>query len=206
MLTIDAKLDICETDSAGLLDIAARSVLLGLQGQPPYQPLVDHYSVELRRLRSSCVTLKDGEQIFGRAATLRPTTPLVCDVNHNAYEAACHISRQSRGQELSVNVLVLSPLQCLVARTLEEVLQCVEPGVHGVLIQHGASDAMFLPERWEEFPDGVEFFRALRKHAGLDPDGWSPDIHISVYEVQQLPRRTVNVPSAPVGFMSRRCK
>ncbi|MEO8270876.1 MAG: hypothetical protein ABI557_14220 [Aureliella sp.] len=79
-----------------------------------------------------------------------------------------------------------SPVVCLSARTLDEACAQIEPDKHGVLLQHPSGDATFTSYNWTIWPQVSEFMRELQLHAGLNPERWLPDMHVSTYTVRQL--------------------
>ncbi len=180
-----------EADASLLLDLAQRSVRLGVEGELPLQPIAEHYSCPLRRLQSTFVTLRDRSGVISRAGTVQPTVPLVSDVCHNAYEVATHAVERIRSTDLVVDVQLVSPLQYLSFQSLESVLQQLKPEEDGVFLQLGLCQATFTPDKWQQWPDADGFFRALQCQAGIDPDEWSSERSVATYHVTQLPQSEV---------------
>lgn len=53
-------------------------------------------------------------------------------------------------------------------------LDQLQPGRDGLVLQAGARRATFLPAVWEQLPDPETFLDALLQKAGLAPGSW-PD-------------------------------
>ncbi len=189
----DFLLLLSEKDRSALMDVAQRSALDGLKGLVPFQPITSSYPLTLQRLQSSFVRLHCGSAVVSCAGTIEPSVPLVNDVCHNAYEAA---SRLSTGEatDLEIEVMLVGQLRCLSARSWEQVLDCLEPSVHGVLLQHDQSYATFTPDKWQTWPDKSDFMQQLQRCAGMEPGRWSSSTHVSTYQVKSLGRVAFEVP------------
>ena len=65
----------------------------------------------------------------------------------------------------------------------DELIAKLRPGVDGVIVQHGANRATFLPQVWATIADPRAFLAALKRKAGLPEDFWSPQVNVSRYTV-----------------------
>lgn len=89
--------------------------------------------------------------------------------------------------QLKIEISVLSRLRELSARSSEEIIASLRPGVDGVVLRVGPRSATFLPQVWSQFPDKESFLARLALKAGLTEDGWrSPDARIAVYQVEHF--------------------
>lgn len=174
-------------DTCQLLDLARRSVVLGIEGKSPLRLPIELYSRPLQRQQSTFVTLREQGKVLTRAGTVRPMCPLASDVCHNAYEASRRAVQFASDAELTCDVQVVSPLRYLNASSREEVEQAMEGRQDGVLLQYGASLVTFTPDKWQHWPAAVDFLQALQRQAGLDPTQWQPGVRVATYQLTQLP-------------------
>ena len=99
-----------------------------------------NYPVTLREKFGTFVTLYLEQELRGCIGSLEPRQSLIEDVVRNAYAAAFSDPRFApvRPEELSkigIEVAVLSPLHGVEAGDESALLELLEPGVHGVLIE-----------------------------------------------------------------------
>ena len=134
------------------------------------------------------VTLKQSGDLRGCIGSIEPRRPLGVDVKENAIAAAFRDPRfppltAREFDETAIEVSVLTRDEPIAARSEEELIARLRPGVDGVIVQHGANRATFLPQVWETIPDPRAFIRALKRKAGLPEGFWSPTLNVSRYTV-----------------------
>ncbi len=182
--------ELCRADQETLLDIAQASIASGLRtGSTPAIDLAN-VSADLRRIQSSFVTLGIREHLRGCIGSIGAARPLALDVNQNAFAAAFQdirfpILRDDEFSQINICISVLSPQTPIASHSLREAMEGIRPGIDGVVMRKGGHVATFLPQVWETFQDPIKFLRHLRLKAGLDPQSWPPDIHLSTYTIQQ---------------------
>lgn len=186
-----------EADTQALLDLARRSALLALEGKLPLQPMLEYYPIALQKKGATFVTLRADQQVLSRAGTVHASAPLVSDVCHNAFEVGSHVAvglpaselpkSHLHDPELTVAVQVVSPVCYLQAGSLQDVINSLEVGLDGVLVQHAGRHATFTPEVWQQWPDPKAFFRALLMKVGLNVHEWPADLCVATYRMQTLP-------------------
>jgi AMMECR1 domain-containing protein len=54
-------------------------------------------------------------------------------------------------------------------------------------VRDGARQGTFLPAVWESLPEPAEFWRELKRKAGISLDAWSSRWEIFRYTVESLP-------------------
>ena len=167
-----------------LLDIARSAIGegLGLDARPPG----DHPA--LHSNAATFVTLKQLGDLRGCIGSLEARRPLGVDVRENAIAAAFRDPRfpsltAREFDTTSIEVSVLTSDERVAAHSEEELIATLRPGVDGVIVQHGANRATFLPQVWETIADPQAFLRALKRKAGLPEDFWSPALNVSRYTV-----------------------
>jgi AMMECR1 domain-containing protein len=65
-----------------------------------------------------------------------------------------------------------------------ELLEILQPGVDGIVLEEGYYRSTFLPAVWESLPDPRQFLAQLKRKAGLPIDHWSERIRIFRYETE----------------------
>lgn len=175
-----------------LLGVAEGAVDHGLaRGAPPAIDPTAHPGA-LRAQRAAFVTLLDREgRLRGCIGSIEAHRSLVEDVNANAFAAAFEDPRfppltgaERHGLQCKLSVLTVpEPLEFadeadLVAR--------LEPGRDGVLIVAGERRATLLPAVWEQVPEPGEFWRLVKRKAGLDPDRVAPGMSVYRYRAETL--------------------
>ena len=169
-----------------LLDLARQVIGKSVEGEP--RPKVDprRYNPVLREPRGTFVTLYRDGNLRGCIGSLEPHRALVEDVAHNAFAAAFTDPRfmplaAEDLVDISIEIAILSPLHAIEPADELELLEMLEPRVHGLLIEDAGHRATFLPKVWQAIPDKREFLTQLRLKAGLAGDHWSETFRASVY-------------------------
>ena len=163
----------------------ARSAIggeLGLNAPPPCA------HAALAPPGATFVTLKQAGELRGCIGSLEPRRPLGVDVRENAIAAAFRDPRFPplaawEYETTAIEVSLLTPEVRVDARSEEELVATLRPGVDGVIVQHGANRATFLPQVWATIADPREFLRALKRKAGLPEQFWSSQLNVSRYTV-----------------------
>ena len=140
------------------------------------------------------VTLRLGGELRGCIGSLEADQPLRQDVARNARAAARRdprfppLSEDELGA-VSIEVSLLSPARPLAFANEQELLRQLEPGRHGLVLEHGTHRSTFLPQVWEQLPEPRDFLRHLKAKAGIPADFWSDDIRVSCYTVEKWSER-----------------
>ena len=172
-----------------LLALAKRSIKHGLDRGGPVAVEASDYSGVLAEQRAVFVTLHRQGNLRGCIGHLQAVQSLVQDVAENAFAAAFRDPRfpSLTGTELpdlDIEISVLSPSEPLSFGSEEELLQIIEPGLDGLILEDGEARGTFLPTVWESLPDPRDFLRHLKQKAGLSPDHWSDSIRVRRYRTE----------------------
>jgi len=173
----------------GLRAVAREAIEVGLrEGRPPRLDL-ERYADALRERRASFVTLHRQGELRGCTGNLEPDAPLVVGVARNAFRSAFADPRFPPVTEpelgsLEISVSVLSPLEPLAARSEEDLLARLRPGIDGLVLREGPLGATFLPAVWETLPEPRSFLHALLRKAGLAPGHWSHALRFERYTTE----------------------
>ena len=145
----------------------------------------------LQAHHASFVTLTQHHELRGCIGSLEAQRPLVQDVAHNARAAAFHDSRfrpltQAEFDATHIEISVLSPPHPFPVRDRAELLQRLEPGRHGLILQEGSRRATFLPAVWDSLPQAEDFLKQLLQKAGLPRDHWSQTLRFFTYTTESF--------------------
>jgi AmmeMemoRadiSam system protein A len=149
---------------------------------------------------ASFVTLERDGRLLGCVGTLEAHQPLGRDIADHALAAAFDDPRlppltHDDFTAMSVKVSVLSASTVVPARSHDELRASVRPGVDGVIVSCGRSQATFLPSVWPKVPDVDDFLDALWLKAALRPRTWFPETMVRTYTTREWtdpgPRDTV---------------
>lgn len=126
----------------------------------------------LLRHGATFVTLQLDGKLRGCIGSLAAARSLGEDVARNAQGAALRDPRFSpltaaQWPRCALEVSVLSPAKPLRFADEAEMLSQLRPGEDGVILEHEARRATFLPQVWEGLPDKREFLTELMRKAGI---------------------------------------
>jgi AmmeMemoRadiSam system protein A len=145
----------------------------------------------LRELKTSFVTLYNGDQLRGCIGGLTAEHPLAEDVRIHAAAAATKDFRfppvlVDEIPQLSIEISVLSTPEPLEYESPDDLIGKLRPGEDGVILQQGVRRATFLPQVWKKVPDPGLFLGMLCEKAFLPPDAWKSG-KLQVFTYQVLP-------------------
>jgi AmmeMemoRadiSam system protein A len=168
----------------------ARSVIsmaLGAEHPPP-EVTADAFPA-LMEPHGCFVTLQKAGALRGCIGTIEPTNSLIENVKDNAIKAAFSDPRfrpvtAEELPKIEIEISVLTVPKSLEYTDAEDLLQKLEPGVHGVILSQGWHAATFLPQVWTQLPRKDSFLSNLCVKAGLPQTAWKDKkTHVKVYEV-----------------------
>ncbi len=147
---------------------------------------------ELRQDGASFVTLHRAGRLRGCIGTLVAMQPLYQDVAEHAIAAGTQDYRfpvvsVAELSGLQYEISVLSQPEPLPYESTQDLLNKLQPGVHGVVLVSGHNRATFLPQVWQSVPTKEEFLDHLCVKMGLPAGAWRKEhFDVSVYEVQEF--------------------
>jgi len=152
----------------------ARAAIAHRFGELAEAPRVDA-PLWLRQAGATFVTLTRAGKLRGCIGSLEPRRALGDDVVANALGAAFGDPRfapltaaEWPGTQLEVSLL--STPKPIHFADDAELLESIEPGVDGLIVQLNDRRATFLPQVWESIPDKRRFLAELLAKAGLPAD------------------------------------
>lgn len=179
--------NLTEYDKKVLLDVAQKSIQYGLTHNAALPVNLTAYNNLLNETGASFVTLNLNHQLRGCIGTLDAHQPLVKDIADHAYAAAFKDPRFSpisheEIDDLEIHISVLTKSSVMDFTDERDLLNKLEPGVDGLILQEGVHRATFLPSVWEQLPEPKDFLTHLKLKAGLDKNYWSEKIIVSRYK------------------------
>ena len=180
--------DIKPTEGRQLLDIARRSIAAGLDGASMPGPDTEGIQGALASQRGSFVTLTINGELRGCMGVIESPRSLAQNTADCALSAAFRDPRfaplaPAEAKQIRIEVSVLSEMEPIVVRDREDLLQQLQPGVDGLLMEDGRYRSIFLPQVWEKLGSAQEFLEHLLRKAGLPGDYWSATIHFSRFHI-----------------------
>ena len=150
----------------------------------------------LKNSNGTFVTIKKQGKLRGCIGNLEPSGTILESVRRNALSAAFNDYRFSPLQvdelaEITIDISILTLPARLSYQNGNDLIDKLQPGIDGVILQSGKARATFLPQVWEQLPDPVQFLEHLCIKAGLSRTAWRehhPDIWI--YQVQCFEEKT----------------
>ncbi len=188
----NATYELNAEEAKALLQVARQALEAALKGNGAWYPDLKTLPPRLSEPGASFVTLTTRGALHGCIGSVTPSLPLALDVAKNAVSAALNDPRfppltPKELAETRIEVSVLSPMQLLPYRDLDDLAAKVRPGVDGVLVERGWQRGLLLPQVWEKLSDPYEFLAhvALKAHAGIDIYD-DPDTNVYVFQVQSF--------------------
>ena len=174
-----------------LHDIAYHSIKQSLDNGKPLKINLSDYDVALQKKAATFVTLNIDDALRGCIGILEPFRPLIEDVAHNAHSAAFNDSRfspleQKELENLSIHISVLNTPTEMTFDSEEDLIEQLQPGKDGIILEENTSRATFLPSVWESINSKKEFLQHLKQKAGLPIDYWSNSIKVKRYSVESF--------------------
>jgi AmmeMemoRadiSam system protein A len=179
-------IDLSADEQACLLDIARQSIMNGLDSGAALQLDIARLDANLRIDSAVFVTLTLGGNLRGCIGSLQPSAPLAQAVANAAFNAAFRDPRFAQVQadeveNLTIEVSVLSSMELIAVDTRQALLDNLQPGVDGLLLEDQGHRATFLPQVWEKMSTADEFVGQLMLKAGLAAGYWSSTIRCYRY-------------------------
>jgi AmmeMemoRadiSam system protein A len=167
-----------------LLGLARAAIASAFGGPKPAVPEGDW----MQAPGSTFVSLHQQGDLRGCVGNIRPVATLYESVTRNARAAAFEDSRFAPldAAELArtqLEVTLLSPLEPLSAKTEQEAIAQLRPGIDGVVLSYLGRTSVFIPQMWEQLADPREFLRHL-KHKARFPIDWQPGMSIERFTAE----------------------
>ncbi|HID81975.1 MAG TPA: AmmeMemoRadiSam system protein A [Chromatiales bacterium] len=174
-----------------LLQVARKSIHEGCEKNAPLPVDVKKFEAALQNKGASFVTLKIEEALRGCIGTLEASRPLVQDVSSHAFAAAFTDPRFSpvtrdELELITISISVLTPAEKIEFKDELDLLEKINPGVDGLILEAGRYRGTFLPAVWKSLPEKIDFLQQLKRKAGLPENYWSEEISVSRYHTVEF--------------------
>jgi len=178
-------------DQQTCLRIARKSILHGLSNGTALVVKPADYSDSLQQNLACFVTLHKHGQLRGCIGALEAYQPLINDVTEHAFAAAFKDPRfpplsKDEFEQLKIEISVLGSPEAMQFIDQDDLLDQIQPGVDGLILEHGFNRGTFLPSVWEQLPDKKDFLNQLKMKAGLPISWWDDKVKISRYQTFQF--------------------
>lgn len=175
-----------DAEQGRLLDIARESIAEGLASGRALPVDPGRMEENLQGRAAVFVTLTRSGELRGCVGSLQAVEPLAQAVATSAFNAAFRDRRfgQLRGEELDairIEISVLSEMEPIDADSRRALLDSLQPGVDGLLLEDGGYRSTFLPKVWEKITSAEEFLQQLLLKAGLGAGHWSNSLRFHRY-------------------------
>ena len=179
-------IDLSADEQARLLDIARQSIVRGLDSGTALRLDLAQFDANLRVDSAVFITLTLAGNLRGCIGSLQPSAPLAQAVANSAFNAAFRDRRFAQMQageieKLHIEVSVLSAMELIAVGTRQALVDNLQPGVDGLLLEDQSYRSTFLPKVWEKIASPDEFVGQLMLKAGLDAEHWSSSIRCYRY-------------------------
>jgi AmmeMemoRadiSam system protein A len=179
-------IDLSADEQARLLDIARQSIVRGLDSGTALRLDLARFDVNLRVDSAVFITLTLAGNLRGCIGSLQPSAPLAQAVANSAFNAAFRDRRFAQLQageieNICIEVSVLSAMELIAVGTRQALVDNLQPGVDGLLLEDQGYRSTFLPKVWEKIASPDEFVGQLMLKAGLDAEHWSSSIRCYRY-------------------------
>ena len=167
-----------------LMKIAKLSLENTVINKQVYKPSREEWDDSLFNKGAAYVVLKNkAKQIKGMSGSILSTQAIAFDVANNTYIAASGSKdyppiNQDELSDIKISINLLSGFERLHYSNEVELLAKINQNVDGILLQDGNRQGMFLPQKWQEYPQKRDFLNQLKISAGLSPSYWSNRIKI----------------------------
>ncbi len=150
---------------------------------------ITEFQEERSRSQGVFVTLHLDGMLRGCIGNVGPVYSVEEGVKKNARHAAFRDRRfppltVAEFHNIDIEISLLSVPEQLDFADASDLIDTLQPGIHGVIIKKGKAQATFLPQVWEQLPKPESFLSRLCEKAGLASDAWmTDDLIVYLYEV-----------------------
>jgi AmmeMemoRadiSam system protein A len=192
MSTNQAIRNLSQEDKSYLLTLARSSIERAVNKQSLPKLDLGGLSADLKTAGASFVTLTMDNQLRGCIGALEAYQPLVMDVREHAVAAAMedyrfHPVAVSELPSIIIEISRLTQPRRLDYTDARDLIDRLQPGFDGVILEDGIRRATFLPQVWNQLPNPEDFLSHLCHKMGASPDVWrTKDLAVSTYQVEEF--------------------
>lgn len=161
-----------ESQQQCLLDVARQTITQSVISGAREIHQLDTQDDALLQTAGNFVTLMMDKNLRGCIGSIETDVALINSVAEHAWSAAFRDPRfQPLGKHeldhVHISISILTPKQALEFETETQLLNTLDAGIDGLLIEKGRKKATFLPSVWESLTSPEEFLTQLKIKAGL---------------------------------------
>ncbi len=180
-----------EKNRRSLLDLAYRSIEIGLKTGNPLNINLRDYSAELSQQRATFVTLEINNHLRGCMGMLEPVLPLAEDISENSFSAAFRDPRfppleSHELKNLDIHLSILSKSEEITFASELDLIDQLRPNIDGLILHSGSRKGTFLPSVWKSLETPEQFLQHLKQKAGLAKNYWSDQIKVYRYTTEMI--------------------
>lgn len=178
-------------DKQVILRTARHAIQYGLTYRKTPHLELNSYSEALQQPGASFVTLKETNKLRGCIGTLFPHQALIQDIAEHAFAAAFEDPRFAPVNSIEepiihISVSILSKPEQMSFDSEKSLLDQLNPGKDGLILEYDGHKATYLPSVWEQLPTPEQFLKQLKLKAGLAQDFWNDKLKISRYTASTI--------------------
>lgn len=179
-------IELSDSEQANLLDIARQSIRYGLTSGRALRLDVSQLDEKLQTHAAVFITLTQSGKLRGCIGSLQAVEPLAQAVAASAFNAAFRDRRFDQlgideFDHICIEISVLSEMAPIEADNRQALLDSLQPGVDGLLLEDQGYRSTFLPKVWQNLPSRSEFLQQLLLKAGLGAGHWSATLRFHRY-------------------------
>jgi len=179
-------IELSDIEQMRLLDIARQSLSSGLATGRALQLDIDQLEDSLEIKAAVFITLTRSGELRGCVGSLQAVEPLAQAVATSAFNAAFSDRRfgplgTDELDDIRIEISVLSEMEPIMVDSRQALLDSLQPGVDGLLLEDQGYRSTFLPKVWEKIASPNEFLEQLMLKAGLGAGHWSGTLRFHRY-------------------------
>lgn len=180
-----------KTDRYLLRKLARDAIKYGLMHQAVMTVELETMPSSVQLPGASFVTLFFKGSLRGCIGSIEAHRPLAQDIASNAYAAAFRDHRfepvnEQIVDDLTLHIAVLTTPERIDCQTEQQLINQLQPGCDGVIIEDDTHRATFLPAVWDSLPNPERFITELKRKAGLQPGYWSETLRCYRYRTERF--------------------
>ncbi len=178
-------------ERSALLELARVSIARGLSRDAPQALPAGEWSARLLAPRAAFITLTLRGELRGCCGTIEAQRSLVEEVWRSAWRSAFADPRfppvaAEEVASLRIAISALTALEPIACSSEAELIECLVPGVDGLVLGCGGARATFLPAVWQSLREPREFVAQLRRKAGLRGALWPREMAAFRYRTESF--------------------
>lgn len=178
-------------DQLVLYNVAKEAIKAKLLQKAIPSIALNNYAKSLTDIKCCFVTLTLHNELRGCIGALEPYQALVLDVCDHAIAAAFNDPRfpplkAEEYNDIALEISVLDTPTPISFANEQDLLDQIQEGEDGLILEDGGHRGTFLPAVWESLPNKQDFWKHLKQKAGLPADHWSSTITVRRYRTQKI--------------------